>query len=157
MNSRGEGRPHHDASAAAGSYNDRDAAPEMTSDSNGMHSHNGQYNPSSNLRRPSNERSGSNFNAEQLASNGVDDLNKGMRDMTVRDRSRTNGGTSKSRVCMKCGESLTGQFVRALGGTFHLDCFRCEVSYDHQIGSAHTEIDVIGLRRCCRLQVLSGR
>jgi hypothetical protein len=29
------------------------------------------------------------------------------------------------RICKKCGEALTGQFVRALGGTFHLDCFKC--------------------------------
>ncbi|KAK2069383.1 hypothetical protein P8C59_003969 [Phyllachora maydis] len=29
------------------------------------------------------------------------------------------------RLCKKCGEHLTGQFVRALDGTFHLDCFRC--------------------------------
>ena len=31
------------------------------------------------------------------------------------------------RICKKCGESLTGQFVRALGGTFHLECFLCRV------------------------------
>ncbi|KAI9722695.1 MAG: hypothetical protein M1812_001626 [Candelaria pacifica] len=48
-----------------------------------------------------------------------------------RARSRTNGSTGartgggSSRVCKKCSEPLTGQFVRALGGTFHLDCFRC--------------------------------
>ncbi|OAP63252.1 hypothetical protein AYL99_02479 [Fonsecaea erecta] len=47
-----------------------------------------------------------------------------------RSRSRTNGSTGKSsnsaaRQCRKCGEPLTGQFVRALGGTFHLDCFKC--------------------------------
>ncbi|KAK6336311.1 hypothetical protein TWF696_001873 [Orbilia brochopaga] len=29
------------------------------------------------------------------------------------------------RICKKCDQPLTGQFVRALGGTFHLDCFRC--------------------------------
>ncbi|KAK6540931.1 hypothetical protein TWF694_008315 [Orbilia ellipsospora] len=38
-------------------------------------------------------------------------------------------GSSKSeptrRICKKCDLPLTGQFVRALGGTFHLDCFRC--------------------------------
>ncbi|EGX49299.1 hypothetical protein AOL_s00078g332 [Orbilia oligospora ATCC 24927] len=38
-------------------------------------------------------------------------------------------GSSKSeatrRICKKCELPLTGQFVRALGGTFHLDCFRC--------------------------------
>ncbi|KIW38418.1 uncharacterized protein PV06_09383 [Exophiala oligosperma] len=47
-----------------------------------------------------------------------------------RSRSRTNGSSGKSpgaavRTCKKCGEPLTGQFVRALGGTFHLDCFKC--------------------------------
>lgn len=48
----------------------------------------------------------------------------------LRNHSRPGGGSgtkSPSRICKKCGESLTGQFVRALGGTFHLECFRCEV------------------------------
>lgn len=51
-----------------------------------------------------------------------------------RDRSRPSGRPhtkspgSSARVCKKCGESLTGQFVRALGATFHLECFKCEVS-----------------------------
>ncbi|KAH8593548.1 hypothetical protein B0O99DRAFT_688384 [Bisporella sp. PMI_857] len=46
----------------------------------------------------------------------------------TRSRSRTRNGrasTGQPRVCKKCGEALTGQFVRALGGTYHLDCFRC--------------------------------
>ena len=48
-----------------------------------------------------------------------------------RSRSRTNGVASRKissgqlRTCKKCGEGLTGQFVRALNGTFHLDCFKC--------------------------------
>ncbi|KAG5296630.1 rho-GTPase-activating protein [Histoplasma ohiense] len=46
-----------------------------------------------------------------------------------RDRPRLNGGSgSKSpggRTCRRCGEPLQGQFVRALGGTFHLECFQC--------------------------------
>ncbi|KAJ5153596.1 Rho GTPase activation protein, partial [Penicillium coprophilum] len=56
----------------------------------------------------------------------------GFRDRsTPRDRSRVNGRQNKSpgassRLCQKCGEPLTGQFVRALGGTFHLECFKCE-------------------------------
>jgi hypothetical protein len=48
-----------------------------------------------------------------------------------RNRSRNRSGRTASgqlRICKKCGEPLTGQFVRALGGTFHLDCFRCRVS-----------------------------
>ena len=50
-----------------------------------------------------------------------------------RSRTRTNGGSVAKtpsgtlRVCRKCGEPLTGQFVRALGGTFHLECFKCQV------------------------------
>lgn len=48
-----------------------------------------------------------------------------------RNRSRTkpNGRTASGqlRLCKKCNEPLTGQFVRALEGTFHLDCFRCRV------------------------------
>jgi hypothetical protein len=52
----------------------------------------------------------------------------------VRERSRTNGngGTRSAsgtpKLCKKCEEPLTGQFVRALGGTFHLECFKCRVS-----------------------------
>ncbi|KAK4237858.1 hypothetical protein C8A03DRAFT_15635 [Achaetomium macrosporum] len=45
-----------------------------------------------------------------------------------RNGSRPRGSRSASgqvRTCKKCGEALTGQFVRALDGTFHLDCFRC--------------------------------
>ena len=36
--------------------------------------------------------------------------------------------TGKGRICRKCGQQLDGQFVRALGGTYHLECFRCQVS-----------------------------
>lgn len=48
-----------------------------------------------------------------------------------RDQSRPNGTTrrpsERSRVCGKCGGHLTGQFVRALGDTYHLECFTCHV------------------------------
>lgn len=48
-----------------------------------------------------------------------------------KNRSKPKGSRTASgqaRVCKKCGEPLTGQFVRALDGTFHLDCFKCRVS-----------------------------
>lgn len=32
-----------------------------------------------------------------------------------------------SQLCAKCNSPMTGQFVRALGTVFHLDCFRCQV------------------------------
>ncbi|KAL8660947.1 MAG: hypothetical protein Q9202_006071 [Teloschistes flavicans] len=45
--------------------------------------------------------------------------------MPVRERSRTNGSNGAKRICDRCGESLLGQFVRAMGGMFHLECFMC--------------------------------
>jgi hypothetical protein len=40
------------------------------------------------------------------------------------------------KICGKCGEGLTGQFVRALGDTFHLECFTCHVSRKLSLVSA---------------------
>lgn len=39
----------------------------------------------------------------------------------------TSSGTSRRRdqTCQACGKVMTGQFVRALGSVYHLDCFRC--------------------------------
>ncbi|KAG0130958.1 hypothetical protein HOY82DRAFT_352502 [Tuber indicum] len=36
-----------------------------------------------------------------------------------------NSPKSHTRICQKCGNVLTGQFVRALGGAYHLECFKC--------------------------------
>ena len=56
-----------------------------------------------------------------------------------RNRSRPRGNnrtaSGQVRVCKKCGEALMGQFVRALDGTFHLDCFKCRVSTTSQLVS----------------------
>lgn len=64
-----------------------------------------------NMRRSSDSRKGRKRSQER-------DEGKG------RSRSRTNSNKGH-RTCRKCAEPLTGQFVRALGGTFHLDCFKC--------------------------------
>jgi hypothetical protein len=69
---------------------------------------------------------------------GLEPEQPGYRDRSnARDRSRPNGRPNKSpsssRLCQKCNEPLTGQFVRALGGTFHLECFKCEVSGDYGV------------------------
>ena len=51
----------------------------------------------------------------------------------ARGRSRTDGSTAGNtsggtpRMCTKCGEPLIGKYVRALKGTFHLECFMCRV------------------------------
>jgi hypothetical protein len=39
----------------------------------------------------------------------------------------TRSASVQVRICEKCGLQLTGQFVRALEGTYHLDCFKCRV------------------------------
>ena len=85
--------------------------------------------------------------------------------LPYRDRSRTraNGGanlkTSNStlRVCKKCGETLTGQFVRALGGTFHLECFKCRVRHCAPCSSDLNDTkSVLGLWSSRGFQILSG-
>lgn len=83
---------------------------------------------------------------------------------TPRDRSRTNGGVgAKSsgtmRTCGKCGEPLTGQFVRALGGTFHLDCFKCRVCRTILALNKYILLTKhnLGLRTHRRLQILPRR
>jgi hypothetical protein len=45
-------------------------------------------------------------------------------------RTRGAGGrrpSGQQRMCGKCQRHLTGQFVRALGDTYHLECFTCHV------------------------------
>lgn len=57
-----------------------------------------------------------------------------------RNGSRPRGSRSasgQSRACKKCGEPLTGQFVRALDGTFHLECFKCHVSSPADLLTSH--------------------
>lgn len=50
------------------------------------------------------------------------------RELAIREKPQDRPKKKESsRTCQKCGEGLTGQFVRALGGTFHLECFRCRV------------------------------
>ena len=51
------------------------------------------------------------------------------------------------RHCSKCGKASSGQFVRALGKTFHLECFSCEVRITRYMPTLHTpKTDDVGLR-----------
>jgi len=80
------------------------------------------------------------------------------------ERSRSKGRTGRSasgtlRTCEKCGEPLTGQFVRALDGTFHLECFKCHVSASTtacMVGPCTDKLNT-GLWSDCRLQILPCR
>jgi hypothetical protein len=72
-------------------------------------------------------------------------------------RSHTKSPGSSSRICKKCNEPLTGQFVRALQATYHLECFKCEVSPSYQSPPFCTLTMLAGLRTDCSFQVLSRR
>ena len=144
MSPQSEGRPSIDRRAGDNTYASRagyrqqqgsDESPyqQQTGRSNGYN----QEDPSrQRLMAPppgANESRSPNGNSPTDGRNGRSrDISQ---DMPVRERSRNNGtpgggkpSHSGPRICKKCGEGLTGQFVRALGGTFHLDCFRCRVS-----------------------------
>jgi len=46
---------------------------------------------------------------------------------SIKDRSKSSSRrpSGQQRTCGKCQRHLTGQFVRALGDTYHLECFTC--------------------------------
>lgn len=72
----------------------------------------------------------------------------------------THGNSPKStRTCAKCQGPLTGQFVRALGGTYHLDCFKCRVNavppYKDSCPAFADMSSNLGLWRNSSLQVFS--
>lgn len=88
--------------------------------------------------------------------------------LPLREREQINGHSSQTtghsgsqlstgtmRVCQKCGELLTGQFVRALDGTFHLQCFKCRVSALVPLNSSvRTNTGIAGLFRNCSFEIL---
>jgi hypothetical protein len=61
-----------------------------------------------------------------------------------KERQHSAGGKpgKPQRTCSACGENLTGQFVRALDGTFHLECFKCKVGREDPT-----------TRHCCMLTI----
>lgn len=143
MSPQSEGRPSTDRRPGDGAYNSRGGyrQPGQGMEDN-QYRQVGQANGHGQVDAPKQR-----FMGPQLAPgdtrspNGslnhspVDGRNGRSKDLTqnmpVRERSRTNGapgGKSHTlRLCQKCAEPLTGQFVRALGGTFHLECFKCRV------------------------------
>lgn len=56
------------------------------------------------------------------------DVNRTQALLSAGDKPETVRRPSATRTCAKCGNSLSGQFVRALDATYHLECFTCHVS-----------------------------
>jgi len=60
-------------------------------------------------------------------------------------RERRAGGRRPSthRICGKCQRQLTGQFVRALGDTYHLECFTCHVRLNPSVSLCASSANVV--------------
>lgn len=79
-------------------------------------------------------------------------------DPSSEKRSKSSGRrpSGQQRTCGKCQRHLTGQFVRALGDTYHLECFTCHVSAPGCVAMGCKYADeILGLWQDCRLEVLS--
>ena len=55
--------------------------------------------------------------------------------------------------CSACGLPMSGQFVRALGSVYHLDCFRCRVCVTYHFTFTFQSHTFLGLqqRRCSKI------
>ncbi len=166
MSPQSEGRPSMDRRPADGTYDNRGNDQQQHVFNDHHYQQNGRANGYGQIDAPK-ER----FMAPPLLGPGeTKSPNGGMpyppadgrngrsrdptQDISIRERSRNNGSTGgKShgppRLCKKCGETLTGQFVRALGGTFHLECFRCRVSSPLTSPVTGNNYNSLGLRGYC--------
>ena len=142
MATRSEGRPSVDRTRVEPGYSNRALYRQQSYDSNNQQAlpppppSNSTYNNSIMSR---NRYAGVGGGEEQLSNGNLSDSSAGGRhgrdrdrittqNMPISERSRTNGSTTAKRICDRCGEPLLGQFVRAMGGMFHLECFMCRVS-----------------------------
>ncbi|KUJ11057.1 RhoGAP-domain-containing protein [Mollisia scopiformis] len=136
MGPQSEGGPSGDGRNFGGQYTAYDPAREAVKDYNG-HDEGRRYQSERNVEQDTTLARPNAFGMENRmtaspsgSASGRERDRDGQPPKTSgeRNRSRTRNGRTASgtlRICKKCGEPLTGQFVRALGGTFHLDCFRC--------------------------------
>ena len=137
MSTQSERRPSTERRRADAGYNNKGPYRQPPHDSNNQSSQpsNNAYHASS---TPRTRHAGG--SEEQLSNGNLSDSSTGGRygrdkdriftnNIPIRERSRTNGSTGQKRICDKCGDPLLGQFVRAMSGMFHLECFMCRVSF----------------------------
>ena len=141
MSPQSEGRPSTDRRAGDGAYGNRGSPWQQNNESgNQQKGTNGHMASDASQQRFMGSAAGDEQTLKgSLPPSPVDgregrDRNRdNTMDLPLRERSRTNGHSGSQstggtmRFCNKCNEPLTGQFVRALEGTFHLQCFRCQV------------------------------
>ncbi len=139
MSTQPEGRPSTERWRADSSYNSRGPYRQQQHDANNQNHHN-TNNGHNASGVPRTRFAGPGPGDEQLSNGNLSDSSAGGRHgrdqdrgvtqkLPIRERSRTNGNQGPKRICGKCGEPLLGQFVRAMGGMFHLECFMCRVSH----------------------------
>lgn len=58
---------------------------------------------------------------------GSDDNHRSLTQPSSTSGHSSSSNAIASQPCFSCGLPMTGQFVRALGTVYHLDCFRCKV------------------------------
>ncbi|KAI9695599.1 MAG: hypothetical protein M1820_008524 [Bogoriella megaspora] len=113
-----------------GSFPGGGAGDELHLPSNGFSNPQSPTSRRKNSSRPSDQPNASPRDLEIPAESDIRKAreDKSSRSPAGRERSRTQGGRKNSgamRMCGKCQGHLTGQFVRALGDTYHLECFTC--------------------------------
>lgn len=72
-----------------------------------------------------------------------------------REKDRSRKERMAAATCAKCELPMTGQFVRALGTVYHLDCFRCMVRLESPRVTLRMEIDGAMFSQDCGKMVAS--
>lgn len=76
------------------------------------------------------------------------------RTLETKERTAEGRRPSATRTCGKCGGPLSGQFVRAINNTFHLECFTCNVGKTPLSNISSQSLIFSGLRQSCCPKVL---
>lgn len=139
MSTQPEGRSSTERWRGDPGYNNRGPYRQQPYDANNQHQNttNNGHNASG---VPRGRYTGLGGGDEQLSNGNLSDSSAGGRHgrerdrsgsqkMPTRERSKADGNQGPKRICGRCGEPLLGQFVRAMGGMFHLECFMCRVSH----------------------------
>lgn len=123
--------------AAGSSSNSRPSSPSRSNYSHSDDTHNNNALYLNNNSQSSSRNNQSQSQSQQPPSTTVTTSNHSY--ASSASQSNTAYATSSSSVaspvtpapCSACHQPMSGQFVRALGTVFHLDCFRCRVRVDY--------------------------
>lgn len=77
--------------------------------------------------RPSSRGGPSSYTDESRLGSSYKSTNYSTSNVSQTSSNNSSPTTSNIQLCSACGLAMSGQFVRALGSVYHLDCFRCRV------------------------------